>query len=158
MNAIHLFQPFLKLILNVANTCSTKFNVSSLTIAMNKVDSSGRPSIADTSLGICYVNCMLTELDIVRSSIVFQFSEFCITVWTAFCFCKKVNETGINEPWAGTYEERIVREPKHKAVMAVFNDGISLIHSKCSAESNELPDMKAVLREIRSKADEIFMS
>lgn len=81
---LYSFQPILELIQSVTNTCSTKFNASSFTMAMDVMSRRTEPVPPKKSM--CYIHCMLSELDFVRSFIVFQFSEFCITVWTAFDF------------------------------------------------------------------------
>lgn len=69
----------------------------------------------------------------------------------------KVNETGLNEPWAGVVVDSF---EKHEGVLDVINDGMSLINSKCSAEFNKLPDyyFVGVFIEIQSRLHEILRS
>lgn len=70
---LYPFQPTLELLLNATNTCSTKFDTSSFTIGMEELR---RPS----KKSFCYIHCILSELDFVRSLIFFRFSEFCLTI------------------------------------------------------------------------------
>lgn len=57
---------------------------------------------------------------------------------------------GLKEPWAGVVVDVFA---DLKGALAAFNEGLVSIHSKCSAELNDLPDnyFVDVLREIETK-------
>lgn len=61
---LYAFQPVLELILNATNMCSTKFDASSVTIAMDVIKSE---TPLPSNKGVCYIHCMLSELEFVRS-------------------------------------------------------------------------------------------
>lgn len=150
---LHSFQPFVELILNVTNKCSTKFNTSSFSIVIGIMKSHHSPhSLQYSNLILCYIHCMFSELGFVRSWIFSRFSEFChnIPLHESLFVFDKVNETGLNEPWAG------VIVFKHEKFLEVTNE-LVLKYSKCSAEFNELPDnyLDDALKEFESSFNEI---